>query len=43
MNRNDLATNANLEAVFYDIDANKNNTISIDEIKRALPLLANED
>ncbi len=43
LNRELLATVANLEAVFYDIDVNRSNSLSLSELKRGLPLLANED
>jgi hypothetical protein len=43
LNRELLTTNTNLEAVFYDIDVNRSNTISLGELKRGLPLLAKED
>jgi Ca2+-binding EF-hand superfamily protein len=32
-----------LEAVFNDIDLNHSGSISLDEIKKSLPLLAKED
>ena len=43
MNTDELATLENLEAVFKDIDVDGSGSISKDEIKRGLPLLANEN